>query len=414
MRRDRWLLVLLVASTLAVAGCADPAGSGTDNETADGDNVSADTGEPDGGSSGEEPDEPPAEPRELPEIELEPVAEGLERPTLVTSADDGTGRLFVLEQPGRVRVIQDGQLVEEPYLDLTDRIEAGGERGLLGLAFSPDFADTGHLYVSYTDTEGTSKLVRHKVQDPSEGEPSPQGTELLSVEQPYGNHNGGHVAFGPDGYLYYGLGDGGSGGDPEGNGQEPGTLLGSMLRLDVSGEQARAPEDNPFVGTDEGHDLVWAYGLRNPWRFTFDPATGDLFIGDVGQDSYEEVSHQPAASTGGENYGWNRWEANQTYEGDPAREGYAFPILEYAIEEGRCAVTGGYVYRGEAIPDLEGFYLYADFCQGTVWAAQNTTDGWRSDVVLETDHQVPSFGVDEAGELAIVTHDGTVQRIVAS
>jgi len=415
--RARWLLVLALALALPVAGCAQdtddaqsiPGGPDADDPGGDGSQGSSDE-DPDQGDDGTDGID---EPREPPDLALDEVVSGLERPTLATHAGDGTGRLFVVEQPGRVRVLQDGQLAEDPYLDLTDETDAGGEQGLLGLAFDPEFADNGRLYASYTDTEGDSVLARHTVEDPPNGSPSPDGQVLLTVDQPYGNHNGGNIAFGPDGYLYYGLGDGGSGGDPEGNGQDPTTLLGSMLRLDVAGEQAQAPEDNPFVGDEAGHDLVWAYGLRNPWRFSFDPATGDLFIGDVGQDSYEEVNHQPAASTGGENHGWNRWEGNHTYQGDPGREGYTFPILAYGLESGRCSVTGGHVYRGEAVPDLEGFYLYADFCQGTVWAAQNTTDGWRSDVVLETDHRIPSFGVDEAGEVSIVTHDGTVQRIVA-
>jgi len=415
MHARRWLIVLVVGLALATAGCAgEQASQGPGDVGDDGAGDDAAPEEPDSGDDGDGPaagdgDEPPSAP---PNVTLAEVASGLEGPTLLTSAGDGTGRLFVLEQPGRVRVLQNGSLREEPYLDVTDRTRAEGERGLLGLAFAPDFAANGHLYVSYTDENGTSTLVRSTVDDPTSGQPSGEPTTLLTVEQPYGNHNGGHVAFGPDGYLYYGLGDGGSGGDPDGNGQDPTTLLGSLLRLEVSGEQPQAPADNPFVGTDEGHDLVWAYGLRNPWRFSFDRGTGDLFVGDVGQDGWEEIDRQPAGSEGGENYGWNRWEANHTYQGDPSREGYTFPILEYAREEERCSVTGGYVYRGEAIPELEGFYVYGDFCSGEIWAAHDASDGWRSQTLLDTELRISSFGEDADGEVYVLGRDGGAFRLV--
>ncbi len=334
----------------------------------------------------------------------------MDTPTLATHAGDGSDRLFVLEQPGRVLVLDDPDQEPEPYLDLEDRIQAGGERGLLGLAFSPTFEDDGRLFVSYTDTRGDSVLERFTLEDPATGTPSPdEGTVLFTQEQPYSNHNGGHIAFGPNGFLYMGLGDGGSGGDPMGHAQDTTTLLGSMLRLNVTGEEATAPPENPF--TDEpGADETWAHGLRNPWRFSFDPATGDLFIADVGQNDWEEVNHQPASSTGGENYGWNHWEGTHPYQGDPTREGYTFPILEYALESGRCSITGGHVYRGDQIPDLDGVYVYADYCSGTIWAAHPDDGNWTSTVLLETDLRITSFGLDEQGELYVVDHQGTLHR----
>lgn len=411
----RVLVLTLLLATPAMAGCAtDDAGipPGGDDATAPDDDPTV-PGD-DGGDGGDEPGSGEAPPDgELPKVRLERVVSGLQNPTLVTHAGDGSQRLFVLEQPGRVRLVEDGQLDPEPYLDLTDRIGSGGERGLLGLAFAPDFPASGALVVSYTDTRGDSVLERFTVDDPATDRPDPDaGTVLLTQAQPYSNHNGGHLAFGPDGHLYLGLGDGGSGGDPQGHAQDTSTWLGSLLRLDVTGDEATAPEDNPFVGR-EGRDEIWAYGLRNPWRFTFDRATGDLYIGDVGQNSWEEIDRQPAASPGGENYGWDRWEGNHVFEGDPGREGFTFPILEYAREEGRCSVTGGYVYRGDAIDGLEGRYLYGDFCSGTVWAAHEGADGWTSEVLLETEHRISSFGEDEAGELYIVGHGGSVHRLVA-
>jgi glucose/arabinose dehydrogenase len=222
------------------------------------------------------------------------------------------------------------------------------------------------------------------------------------------------LAFGPDGYLYISFGDGGSGGDPEGNGQNLRTLLGTLLRLDVdtaSGEGYAVPEDNPFVDRDDARPEIWAWGLRNVWRFSFDRATGDLYMADVGQNEWEEIDFQPATSDGGENYGWNAYEGTHPYSGEAPASDVVMPVLEYDHENGWCSVTGGYVYRGEALPDLQGYYFYGDWCTGTVWAARRDANGdWQSVISLESGRQISSFGEDEAGELYLVDYAGAVLR----
>lgn len=334
-----------------------------------------------------------------PVIALAPLYDGLARPVLVTHAGDGSGRHFVVEQAGRILVSTDKGLSE--LLDLTPRISSGGERGLLGLAFGDD----GRIYVSFTDTQGDSRVVRFSADLAAE-------EELLRVEQPYPNHNGGHLAFGPDGYLYFGLGDGGSGGDPHGNGQDPRALLGSLLRLDVSGASGYAiPSDNPFADAG-GAPEVWAKGLRNPWRFSFDRVTGDLYLGDVGQNEWEEIDYLPAGSTGGANFGWNVYEGSHLFRGAAGPQGMIGPIAEYGHSEGGCSVTGGHVYRGAQIPQLWGTYLFADYCDGKVRALRHVDGEWRAAVVLESRAAVSSFGEDEAGELFLLDHGGRVLRIV--
>jgi glucose/arabinose dehydrogenase len=341
------------------------------------------------------------------------VASGLERPVLVIEPDDGTGRLFILEQPGRIRIVEDGDLLDNSFLDITGITGVtSNERGLLGLALDPDFAENGLFYVNYTQSsDGDTIIARYSV---SEDDPNIADRDsefvIIEIDQPYGNHNGGMLSFGPDGYLYIGMGDGGSGGDPDGNAQNPQTLLGAMLRIDVKSDSEAPytiPEDNPFADGEEGLPEIWAIGLRNPWRFSFDIETGDLYIGDVGQNQYEEVDFQPADSTGGENYGWNIYEASHSYEG-ATQEGTVPPIAEYGRSAG-CSITGGYVYRGEDVPSLTGLYLYSDFCTGTVWWARQDDDGeWEGDVLFDTDIPVSSFGQDLAGEIYIVDHRGGV------
>jgi glucose/arabinose dehydrogenase len=305
------------------------------------------------------------------------------------------------------------------FLDVSDLVsrEARGnsytERGLLGLAFHPDYAENGLFFIDYTDQNGNTVVARYHVSadDPNQADPS-SAVQLLYVQQPYANHNGGDMAFGPDGYLYIALGDGGSGGDPQGNGQNLRTLLGKILRLDVNvGDGYVIPETNPFVGNDAARPEIWAWGLRNVWRYSFDRATGDLYMADVGQDQWEEIDFQPAASAGGENYGWNAYEATHIYSGQAPAADVVMPVLEYEHTNGWCSVTGGYVYRGEQMPGLQGYYLYGDWCTGTIWAARQDNAGhWTAVISLESGRQISSFGEDEAGELYLVDYGGTVLR----
>lgn len=359
---------------------------------------------------------------QAPAFALETVAGGFSRPLFVTHAGDGTNRLFVVEQGGLIWVLRDSQRLEAPFLDVSDRIspEALGsgysERGLLGLAFHPDYADNGAFFIDYTDRSGSSVLARYTVsaENPDRADADSE-QQLLIVEQPYANHNGGHLAFGPDGALYVALGDGGSGGDPQGNGQNLGTLLGTILRLDVDAAEGYAiPEDNPFVSTDNARPEIWAWGLRNPWRFSFDRETGDLYIADVGQNEWEEVNFQPASSTGGENYGWNAYEGSHRYSGLAPASDPVMPIAEYSHSgTGGCSITGGYVYRGEAIPALSGTYLYGDWCSGTIWTAQQAGEGmWDVQAALESGRSISSFGEDETGELYVVDYaSGEILRL---
>jgi glucose/arabinose dehydrogenase len=355
--------------------------------------------------------------QELPSLALDQVAAGLENPTTIVHAGDGSGRLFVLEQPGRIRVIADGELLSEPFLDLSGQVSAGGERGLLGLAFHPDYSENGRFYVDYTDLDGHTVVAGYLVSEADSNLADPaSGTEVLRVEQPYSNHNGGQLAFGPDGYLYVSLGDGGSGGDPHDNGQDLGTLLGSILRLDVDGAQPYAvPADNPFVDREGARPEIWAYGLRNPWRFSFDRDTGDLWIADVGQHVWEEINLQPGDSPGGENYGWRVMEGAHCFRPSEGceREGLVLPVLEYDHGQG-CSVTGGYRYRGSVLPGLAGVYVFADYCSGVVWGANEGAGGsWSSVSLLSSGLRVSAFGEDEAGELYLADHlGGAVYRLV--
>ncbi len=345
---------------------------------------------------------------------LEPLVQGLSQPVAVTTPGDG--RLYVVEQGGTVRVVQDGALLAEPFLDLRDRVRSGGERGLLGLAFAPDYASSGRLYVDYTDRDGDSVLARFTHQSGAAGVDPATGTTLMRVRQPYANHNGGHLLFGPDGFLYWGLGDGGSGGDPQGNGQNLQTLLGTILRLDVSGDGAVPAPGNPFLGRADARPEVWLYGLRNPWRFSFDAATGDLYIGDVGQNAFEEIDYLPAADQGGQNFGWNVMEGDHCYR--PAQgcdaSGMVAPIVTYPHDAAwGNSVTGGFVYRGKALPDLQGAYLFADFGSGRIWTARSGGSGaWQVAKLLETGKNISSFGEDAAGELLVIDYAGTLYRLV--
>jgi glucose/arabinose dehydrogenase len=358
--------------------------------------------------------ETPAVPSTLTEATTFPNAEaylwqtllsGLERPVDLQHASDE--RLFIIEKVGRIRILQAGNLVERPFLDLTDRVGSdGNEQGLLGLAFHPRYAENGLFFVNYTDRNGNTVIARFQVTaDPNLADPSSE-TVLLRVNQPYGNHNGGVLAFGPDGYLYAGLGDGGSAGDPQGNAQNLDTLLGKILRLDVDSAQPYAiPADNPF-----GNE-IWAYGLRNPWRFSFDRQTGDLYIGDVGQGQWEEIDFVPAGSPGGMNFGWKYFEGTHPYEGTPPQGTQVVaPVAEYSHSEG-CSVTGGYVYRG-AMPEWNGIYLYGDYCSGTVWGLIRSNGGWQPQVLFGGVGRITSFGQDASGEVYLVLDSGSILRLV--
>ena len=346
-------------------------------------------------------------------LELELLAEGLSQPLGLTHAGDGSGRLFILEQAGRILIHDGTGVLATPFLDLSSRVGCCGERGLLGLAFHPDYAANGFLFVDYTDSSGRTIISRFAVSaDPNRADASSE-TEVLSFAQPFANHNGGQLAFGPDGYLYIGSGDGGGGGDQQNNGQQLDTLLGKILRIDVDGLPLAIPPDNPFVGDPAARDEIWAYGLRNPWRFSFDRHTGDLFIADVGQERREEVDFQGAGSPGGENYGWRRMEGSLCFQpSSGCNDGsLVLPILEYDHGLG-CSVTGGYVYRGEAAPGLRGTYLFGDFCSGRIWGATPGASGvWSAVELADTELSISSFGEDEAGELYVVDLAGAVYRL---
>jgi glucose/arabinose dehydrogenase len=335
----------------------------------------------------------------------EQIVSGLQRPVDIQNAGDGSGRLFVIEKPGRIRILINGQLLAVPFLDISDRVRSSGnEQGLLGLAFHPNYKQNGFFYVNYTGSGGTTHIARFQVtQDPNFADPNSEMT-LLTVGQPFPNHNGGALAFGPDGYLYAGLGDGGSAGDPFGNSQKTDTLLGKILRLDVDQSQPYAiPLDNPF-----GNE-VWAYGLRNPWRISFDGKTGDLWIGDVGQDNWEEIDYLPAGSAGGANFGWNVVEGNHNYAGQ-AQANFIAPVAEYSHDEG-CSVTGGYVYRG-TMPEWQGIYFYGDYCAGTVWGLIRSGNGFQSRVLFDAGVNITSFGQDESGEIYLASDSGGIYRLI--
>lgn len=342
------------------------------------------------------------------------VAQGFNQPLLVTNAGDGSGRLFVIGQPGLIYVLENGQTLATPFLDIRSKVGSqGNEQGLLGLAFHPDYAQNGSFYVDYTDRTGDTVVARYQVSaDPNVADAESEQV-LLQVHQPYANHNGGNLVFGPDGTLYIGFGDGGSAGDPNGNGQSLNTYLGKLLRIDVDGgDPYGIPADNPFAGSDHGE--IWAYGLRNPWRFAFDALTGDLYIGDVGQNQWEEVDYLPAGSPGGANFGWNLVEGNHDYAGQaPTGANYVGPVAEYD-HSGRCSITGGVVYRGAALPAWQGVYLYGDFCSGEIYGLLNQGNGaWQNERLYDTSFQITSFGVDEQGEVYVVDRTGGIYRLQA-
>lgn len=350
-------------------------------------------------------------------LKLTEIATGFNRPLYVTHAGDESNRLFLVEQSGKVWILNDGSRSAQPFLDISQIISPAAlgtgftEQGLLGLAFHPDFASNRQFFVNFTDRKGETVVAKYLV---SESNPFladvNSGQVIFRLSQPYSNHNGGHIEFGPDGYLYIALGDGGWANDPLGAGQNRGLLLGSILRIDIDGASPYTiPSDNPFVDDTGAHDEIWAYGLRNVWRFSFDRLTGDMYIADVGQNQWEEINFQPADSPGGENYGWNVWEGNHIFAGGHAPN-HVPPIFEYTRNMG-CSVTGGYIYRGEAVPDLYAAYIFGDFCTGRIWATWRDSElNWQTEQIMNTGMAISSFGEDEARELYVIDYAGALYR----
>ena len=350
-----------------------------------------------GCGSGAEPEVERQEPAAEAAFRRAAVARGFDAPVQVTSTAAEPRRLYVVEQRGTIRTLQDGRVRSGFFLDIRGRVQAGGEQGLLGLAFDPQYAANRFVYVNFTDRSGHTRIVRFRTSGARALVSSAR--LLLRVEQPFSNHNGGHLAFGPDGRLWVGLGDGGSGGDPQGNAQNMRALLGKMLRLNV-----RRPGSSPeIVGL----------GLRNPWRYSFDRATGDLYIADVGQGAVEEVNFTPRGTTGLQNYGWNLYEGSRRFSsGEPSTGRLVFPVYEYGREQGNCTVIGGHVYRGRARPAERGRYVVGDYCSGIVWSFR-VVSGEASGLRTEP-FRIPSltsFGENVAGELFAVSHDGVVYRL---
>jgi glucose/arabinose dehydrogenase len=350
------------------------------------------------------------------------VTSGLAAPIALANAGDGSGRLFVVEQAGRIRVVSGGKVLSKPFLDISSLVSCCGERGLLGLAFHPGYASDGRFYVYYTDKSADYAITiaeyRRSASDPNVADPTSAHVLLTIPHGQYPNHNGGQLAFGPDGRLYAGVGDGGGGGNPLKTGQDLGSLLGKILRLDVdhpAGGHPYGTSGNPFVGRSGARPEIWAYGMRNPWRFSFDRKTGDLWIGDVGQNLWEEIDHARAGA-GGQDYGWNIMEGFHCYS--PATgcktSGLTLPIAEYSHSLG-CAVMGGYVYRGATYRFLDGVYLFADYCSGRIWGLASAKSGRQTPVqVANTGKSIVSFGQGDDGELYVSTLSGALYRITAT
>lgn len=357
----------------------------------------------------------------LADIGIEPVVTGLTSAVAITHAGDSSNRLFITQQNGRVLILDNNALLPTPFLNIggsgADRIISSGEQGLLSIAFHPSYASNGFFFTNYTrKIDGATVIARYSVSggDANIADPDSE-LVLLVIPQPYSNHNGGQLQFGKDGYLYIGMGDGGSSGDPENNAQNTQSLLGKMLRIDVDhGSPYAIPTDNPFVGNNKVLPEIWAIGYRNPWRFSFDRLTGDMWVADVGQDHWEEVDHEKAGD-GGRNYGWRKTEGDHCYYPflHCNKTKFTKPVIQYEhinTEAGyRCSIIGGYVYRGTALPSLQGLYLYADWCTGEIWSARQSKAGgpWNSIRLLDADdYGLNSFGEDEAGEIYVVYSDG--------
>jgi glucose/arabinose dehydrogenase len=371
-----------------------------------------------------------------PTIALTKMADGMDDPLFVTHAGDGSGRLFVVGQGGKIYVIKAGALLPTPFLDVSDRVSSCTECGLLGLAFPADYESSGYFFISYTantdrapaqlpgeksvEAGNDNVLARYRVSanpDVAVKVDVEDEETILTINQPYQNHNGGMIAFGPDGALYMAVGDGGQGGDPQNRAQDINSPLGKMLRIEVGATGTyTVPPDNPFAGPVAGKDEIWSYGLRNPWRFSFDRLTGDKWIGDVGQGAWEEINFEPAATPGGRNYGWRILEGTHCYPPDKTtcdRTGLTLPVWEYGRTEGG-SITGGYVYRGTANPAMSGIYFYGDYSSGTIWGLRRIAGGWENRQVQSTSFSLASFGEDEDGELYVANlRGGAIHRMDA-
>ncbi len=356
-----------------------------------------------------------------PEIQLQLLSDDFNSPVDIASAGDD--RLFVVEKRGIIKIVsKTGDIESTPFLNIDGRVNSGAsERGLLGLVFHPNYASNGYFFVNYTRSGGTTRISRFSVNadDPNVADPSSEKI-LLEIPQPQSNHNAGDINFGPDGMLYFGLGDGGGGGDPGDHSQTRNDLLGKMIRIDVdSGDPYQIPNDNPFVNDDFTLDEIWAIGLRNPWRFSFDRETGDMWIADVGQNAFEEIHLQPADSDGGENYGWRCYEGNSTFNtsGCPGVSAFTMPVHVYAHRGNNCraSVTGGFVYRGQAYPSLKGKYIYGDYCTGEMWTLEPDGDNnWVNTEVTDIPFgNWSTFGEDNNGELYIANLNGSIYRITS-
>jgi glucose/arabinose dehydrogenase len=361
-----------------------------------------------------------------PSITTKRIVEGLNFPVHITNAGDGSGRIFVVEQAGRIQIIQDGA-IHSTFLDITDRVRSpfsGGapEEGLLSVAFPPGFgSSSSHFYVYYTHPDGDNQVSRFGLSaNPNLADPSSE-QKILELAHPFfTNHNGGQLAFGPEGYLYISTGDGGGSGDSLGNSQNPASLQGKLLRihkessLTPNGQAYRIPADNPFIGVSGYRQEIWALGLRNPWRFSFDRLTGDLYLGDVGQSTWEEINFQPADSPGGENYGWNIMEGEQCYNSSTcSTSSLILPIHTYQNGVEGCSVSGGYVYRGSSVPGMQGVYLLGDYCSGKIWGLQKNGSAWVYTELMNSAHKISSFGEDEAGEIYLADRNvGRIYQII--
>lgn len=352
-------------------------------------------------------------------LALELVTGGFEKPLYLTHAGDQTNQVFVVEQAGRIWIVENGTRLADPFMDIVNLVgSSANEQGLLSVAFHPDYVNNGHVFVNYTNRDGDTVIARYQRTDNRNQADEESQEILLTIAQPYGNHNGGHILFGPDGYLYIGMGDGGAANDPHNYGQDVSHLLGKILRIDVdNGSPYGVPADNPFVSVDDARPEIWSYGWRNPWRIAFDALTEDMYVADVGQNQFEEVHVEFANNLGGENYGWRLMEGNHCFnpsDCDPAALNVVLPVAEYDHAQG-CSITGGYVYRGEAFPALAGTYLYGDYCTGIIWGIRPAGDGsWEEQLLLQSDLIISSFGQDEAGELYLIEHRrGDIFRVTA-
>ena len=369
--------------------------------------------------SGSTPTPGPAPPG-WPQISLAKVAGGFSQPVHVAHAGDGSGRIFVVEQTGRIRILDNGVVLPSPFLDISAKLVCCGEQGLLSMAFPPGFASRKHFYVNYTRTpDGATVVARYRVSVGNTNAGDPTSEEVvLTIPQPFTNHNGGQLAFGPDNNLYIGMGDGGGGGDPQGNAQNPGTFLGKLLRIDVESGATPygVPGDNPFLQSAGFLPEIWAVGLRNPWRFSFDRGTGDLYIADVGQNNFEEIDVQSAGNPGGQNYGWNIMEGASCYNSSLCdTAGLTLPVSTYDHSKG-CSITGGMVFRGADFPVLQGIYFYGDYCTGRVWGLRKNGAGWENAELLAPRSpplNITTFGEDEAGNVYVANYgNGDLLKIV--